>query len=43
MMNSLKNKAERSTSHLRDVHEEKIDAISMTLSEVGRHCRVWNK
>lgn len=33
MMNSLKNKAERSTSHLRDVHEEKIDAISMTLSE----------
>ena len=33
MMNTLKNKAEKCTSHLRDVHEGKIDAISMTLSE----------
>lgn len=33
MMNTLKNKAEKSTSHLREVHEGKIDAISMTLSE----------
>lgn len=33
MMNTLKNKAEKCTSHLRDVHEGKIDAISTTLSE----------
>lgn len=33
MMNTLKNKAEKSTSHLREVHEGKIDAVSMTLSE----------
>lgn len=33
MMNTLKNKAERSTSRLNDVHAEKIDSISTTLSE----------
>ena len=33
MMNTLKNKAERCTSKLSDVHAEKIDSISTTLSE----------
>lgn len=33
MMNTLKNKAEKSSSHLKDVHDEKIISITDTLAE----------
>jgi ATPase subunit of ABC transporter with duplicated ATPase domains len=36
MMNKLKNDAEKTTSRLKDVHTEKINAISQTLNELKR-------